>query len=458
MRKTFFLISFFTCLRLLSQESFNVEFLDVWTDPSIPSTSFDIRFNEVYGFSVNCEEYGVIGSSKGTHLLKIQSNKFTKEIFIPGAPANEFVFHRDYHVYQNHLYAVCNEGFSNLQIINLEYLPDSVSIVYDSNTILSRAHNIFIDTTSSLLYACDAVGGTDPNLTGTGIEVIDITTPQSPEVIPVNFPALPDRVHDVYARNDTVFMNCYYDGLQIFNFKNPQQPQKIGHLITYQDQGENHSGWLTENGKYYLLIDETPGTRIKVIDISSLPSIRVVHLFGTAYEEGSIPHNVMIKGHFAFVSYYNEGLRIFDISDITDVKEVGFYDTFPEEQSFKMYGAWGIYTSLPSGKLLVSDRQNGLFLFDTEINNALQGTDELIVFPSPAYDKVTVTIPFNDYPDDHLYLIVTDAKGQVVKEVKTNNQSVFDWDIEGWRPGIYTIALINNDLLVYESVKFLVGK
>ena len=50
--------------------------------------------------------------------------------------------------------AVCDEGPSSLQIMDLSFLPDSVSVIYDDDSLITRSHNIFIDTAYSKLYSC----------------------------------------------------------------------------------------------------------------------------------------------------------------------------------------------------------------------------------------------------------------------------------------------------------------
>ena len=45
------------------------------------------------------------------------------------------------------IYIVCDEGNSStLQIIDISNLPNSVTTVYDSDSLFQKSHNIFIDT------------------------------------------------------------------------------------------------------------------------------------------------------------------------------------------------------------------------------------------------------------------------------------------------------------------------
>ena len=76
----------------------------------------------------------------------------------------------------------------------------------------------------------------------------------------------------------------------------------------------------------------------------------------------------MVRGSFVFEANYNSGLRVFDVSDIDNITEAGFFDTYPENDFPDFDGAWAPYTDLPSGVVLVSDRDRGLFILDvTEI-------------------------------------------------------------------------------------------
>ena len=84
--------------------------------------------------------------------------------------------HRDYHDYQNYLYAVCDEGPSSLQIMDLSFLPDSVSVIYDDDSLITRSHNIFIDTAYAKLYSCSNKNSGGSN----ALKVLDISTPTNP--------------------------------------------------------------------------------------------------------------------------------------------------------------------------------------------------------------------------------------------------------------------------------------
>src|SRR5690606_30793514 len=103
--------------------------------------------------------------------------------------------------------------------------------------------------------------------------------------------------------------------------------------------------------------DETHGMPLKVIDVSDLNNMQVLSTLSSGIATSSIPHNVIIRNDFAYVSYYYDGLYIFDISDAANPVITGFYDTSTEPNGTSYKGAWGVYPYLPSGNVLVSDMQ-----------------------------------------------------------------------------------------------------
>ncbi len=89
-------------------------------------------------------------------------------------------------------------------------------------------------------------------------------------------------------------------------------------------------------------------------------------VFTTSFTNGlpSIDHNLMVRGEFVHEANYSSGLRIFSLCNIANIQEVGFFDTRPENNGTNFQGAWGTDVQLPSGTVLVSDRQRGLFVLD----------------------------------------------------------------------------------------------
>ena len=218
-----------------------------------------------------------------------------------------------------------------MQIVDVSDLPNSHSIVYDSNDLFLRAHNIFIDTLTSHLYVCSEkkLGINNFN----ALHIYDLST--NPE-LPTHWYTYNDvgHVHDAFVKNDTAFLNCGNQGFKIVDFSMVSPMLAVMHnelasLTSYPDAGYNHSGWLTEDGNYYVMADENPGKKMKLLDVSNLSSPSVTSTFFSDLNlNQSMPHNQIIKDNYIYTAHYHDGFYVHDMSDPTNPTQVAFYDTF----------------------------------------------------------------------------------------------------------------------------------
>ena len=137
------------------------------------------------------------------------------------------------------------------------------------------------------------------------------------------------------------------------------------------------------------MCDEAPGKDVKVLDVTDLNDIQVNSLFNSEMgdDESSIPHNVVIRNNIAYLSYYHDGLQIFDISNSKQPQKLAFYDTYLPNPNVAWAGSWGVYPFENNNFILVSDRTYGLFLLSFELPP--KTTDNpFFVFPNPATDYI----------------------------------------------------------------------
>jgi len=334
------------------------------------------KYHDVWGIEINNREFAVMSTRKGTHIIDVtdieEGDSLVSLYFFEAAYQGLNAAHRDFHDYNGHLYVVCDEGESTLQIIDISKLPEEAKLVYDSNELFSTSHNVFIDTATARLYVA-----------GVGSEnllVLNVENPAKPEEL---YLYNTNYTHDIFVRNNIGYLNQGPDGLKIVEF-GVEDGDALGTLTEYEDKGYNHSGWLSEDGKYYALCDENHGYRVKLLNVSDFNDIKVVSLFGAGITDNSIAHNVIIKDHYAFVSYYYDGLQIFDFSNPEKVKKVAQFDTYLEANNRSYKGVWGVYPNLKSEKILVSDMQTGLYVFEVDLapvaDFIINGKEELNVY------------------------------------------------------------------------------
>ena len=403
---TALLFSFLISINLFSQAQ-EATLLGQWKDTTLtPTRAFNNPYNEVWGVAVNGREFAVVGTTFGTHFVDVTDpNNPTEVVRIKGKDDGEALIHRDFHDYNGYLYAVADEGFSSLQIMDITTLPDSVTVVYDSDDLLTQAHNIFIDTATARLYSFASFSTNLPM--ANGVMIFDISTPDDPKYLGSynQFAGLsPSHVHDGYVRNNIAFLNCEREGLAIVDYTDPANPKTIGDLPSnaYQQSGYNHSGWANDDGSYYYMMDETWGTDIKAVDLSDPEDLQVSTYFDAGNSApSSIPHNALVACNYLYTSYYYDGLQVYDISDPKNPERVLFYDTskLPDERGYA--GAWGVYPHLPSGNILITDMQEGLIVLEaidsgcdpnanlqdlfrgSSSNDEIFSTSSLEIFPNP---------------------------------------------------------------------------
>jgi hypothetical protein len=78
-------------------------------------------------------------------------------------------------------------------------------------------------------------------------------------------------------------------------------------------------------------------------------------------------------------------MRVFNFSNPNQVYEEAYYDTSPLQAAYLTYqGCWGIYPFLPSGQILGSDMQEGLFVTSfPQAHLAEAAHQPLRVYPNP---------------------------------------------------------------------------
>lgn len=431
LRITLIFLFFLRITLSFSQSSKNVELLDKWTTNDVPLNNDGTKFNGCWGFEHEGIEYAVMGSTAGTHIFKINENDRLVEVdFIPGTSLHTTSsnnIHREFKTYKNYLYGVCDEGNSTLQIMDMNTLPDSVHLVSNEAEYFFRAHDLFIDSAKATMYVC---GPRDTS----GLVAMMVFSIADP-VNPVWLYTYTDTwyVHGAYVRNDTAYLNCANNGLRVYKFDNGTNPVLLNYLDIYPEQGYNHSGWLSEDGRYYVFTDETDGKRIKICDVSNLSDINILDMFNSGTDNRTIAHVVMWKDDYVYASHYYDGLQIFDARNKTDVKKVAWYDTHEGTGNFQ--GAWGIYSFYKDNKVIISDRNSGLFLFRVNLPPDISAEEEFGVFPNPA--KGEALFYYDNETELYYTFRIYDAAGKLFYYKTDINSNFLRIDVSSWPAGSY---------------------
>lgn len=142
-----------------------------------------------------------------------------------------------------------------------------------------------------------------------------------------------------------------------------QAPLFLGKITS---GASSHSSWPTPDGNTLVVCRETTGGEVKLYDISNpaAPVLQSVISPATLGMPAALPHNPVVISNLLYLSWYQHGLQIFDITDRTKPVRIGSYDTFPGSIASSFQGNWGVFPDLGLNKILLSDMQTGLYILD----------------------------------------------------------------------------------------------
>jgi len=339
------------------------------------------ELSDVWGYAANGKEYALVGVRSGVSIVDVTNPTAPAELFFVSTASSDW---HDIATWNGFAY-VTNETGGGLTIIDLNFLPDSIeTYIWTGGGLgFNTGHTIFTDENGIAYIA----GGN--NSAGRGILMLDVNAN------PTN-PALIGRydlhyVHDVFVRGDTMWTAEINNGIfSVIDISNKSNSV----ILTTNSTPSNktHNTWLSDNGTTLLTTDEVNSSYIASYDVSDLGNIQLLDLYQSNSGSGSIGHNVHYRGEFAVISYYRDGVVIIDASNPKNLIEVGNYDTTPFSGG-GFNGAWSVYPYLPSGNLLVSDIELGLFVLGATYVKAcyLEGT-VTDISNGGALNNVTVTI------------------------------------------------------------------
>lgn len=356
----------------IGQNSWNMSLASRYDNDSLPQQS-GVAYSDIWAYAYpDGKEIAIIGTLDSIWIYEITDPYKIRRVF--SFAGGYRTLWREFKTYSHYLYAITDAVNEGLTVFDLGNSPDSIQFVQRDLSVFIRSHMLFADTSSGHLYitgARDSIGPVD-------LIMMDLNAdPAHPSLIrKIDLPG--NYVHDVFVRNDTAYCSHGTNGLYIYKIESNGTYMELGSLTTYQQQGYNHSSWLHENGKYLIFADETHNTSLKLVDLRDISNPRVMNMFRSALEApddtASMAHNPYFKGDYAFVSYYHDGVVVFNCSNPLDVQIVAYYDTEPGNTNYnKTYeGSWGVYPYLPSGTIVASDIQNGLFVLYLDLALALE--------------------------------------------------------------------------------------
>lgn len=326
---------------------------------------YDVFVTDVWGYvAPDGTEYALVGLETGVSIVSLADPENPREVqFLPGDYSRWW----DLKTWGDYAYVVADESSSSegLQVIDLSGLPLAATKTIWTPEIGSRTlancHNLYIDENGvAYLAGCNVNGG--------GMVFVDVaTTPGSPALLGTGAPVY---AHDVYTRDNRMYASeIYEERFAIYDVTDKGDPLLLAAQPT--PFRFTHNAWLSDDSKFIFTTDERANAPVAAYDISDLNNIRPQDEYRPVYTlgNGTIPHNVHVKDDYLMISHYTAGGVFVDASRPENLVEVANYDTYDGPDG-GFNGAWGLYPFLPSGNILISDRQSGLFVVKPNLQRA----------------------------------------------------------------------------------------
>lgn len=433
----------------------------------------------------NSREYAIVGMQASIAVVDVTE---PASPVVVGEITGQSTSWRDIKVYQYfdsaagsfkaYAYASADSVTEGFTIIDLNDLPESISLV-SRNTDDNRAHNIYISnvdyTLNTPLTGATSqlhLVGQDSN--GGAFRSYALSSPQAPtasyvpsELTRADYTHDASSMHITDARAEaecvnatasgcTVMLDFNEDSMRLWDHTDTDSTSELS-STSYNEVAYTHSGWFSEDKQYAFVHDELDernfslNTRVMIFDISSLKTPVLAGVWTS--DNGTIDHNGYVRGNRYYMSNYERGLTVLDISDPTAPEEVGFFDTYPAFNSTNFNGAWGVYPFLPSGNILVSDIQRGLFVLK---DNTLT-TATVVAFSQSSYETeadTTFNLPVTKSGDSAMSVNYEVLSGSATSDDVLQASGELTWGANDTEPKNVTLSVSANDDTESDEILF----
>lgn len=260
------------------------------------------------------------------------------------------------------------------------------------------------------------------SLSNKTLKVINVTNPAAAVFVRDIVPTDPQWVHAMHIRGNRLFTSGWGNSTargrtEIYDISNiaTTAPTLLGFIedaTSITNGNSMHSSWSSEDGNYLYSCRETTASNsanpadLRVYDITNPAQPMMVNKISmnNLGINAVSPHNPVVMGNKLYISWYQAGTQIFDISNPSTPVKIGEYDTYapefvPSDSAASEFadqpwdivcgtssdgqnllptsyaGNWAVFPFLGEDKVLLGDLATGLYIVDVTVQNRVSDFD-----------------------------------------------------------------------------------
>jgi hypothetical protein len=179
-----------------------------------------------------------------------------------------------------------------------------------------RVHTVFVE--GNRLYATDALG----------VILYDVSDALAPVELNRYNPFTQGSPHDMFAVGHRLYVNYSSDGFVVADVSDPQNIQTLG-TYNFPNHYSHANAVGVFGGKTIAFMGgEGAFEHLRMLDVTDPAHMAKIGTFQLR-PVVSI-HNMVLVGKRLYLSWYQEGVRVLDVSNPTQPQQVAYFNTFRE--------------------------------------------------------------------------------------------------------------------------------
>lgn len=346
----------------------NVHVVGQWDEHPVDYTAADVWADD-RGYAYVCNRSpGTMNDPASVDIMDIRNPAGPQLLTIYDVPPpNNFSVAKDVKYHDGLLFVgLDDDGNDGCQIVDVRDPANPTHLVNIHIPGFADVHNLFYD--KGYLYLANS---RSPEVAIIDLTNFDPDTPPAETITDAKWLVTnvgTGFVHDVTAQNGRLYAAAWDSGLWIYDVSNiaNEPPQ----FIASAPGDSTHACWPTADGRWIVTNEErSDGGPVKLYEYTEpegIPTLTHTFTFAIPTTQAPSSHNVYVVGYRAYCAWYNRGLMAFDINpEFKWLELVAHHDTSTETANF--LGAWGVYPFNGRDKVLVSDKQTQLWIFDIRV-------------------------------------------------------------------------------------------